>query len=81
MPLLATLETTTRFFAVYPFVGGGELFEFVSLNAPLPESTAKSLHAWYVGRCALLSFGWYLSSRYFFRKISYLGANMQMKHY
>jgi len=43
MPLLATLETPNRFFAVYPFVSGGELFEFVSTNAPLPEPTARAL--------------------------------------
>ena len=43
MPLLACLETAGKFFAVYPFVGGGELFEFVSNSAPLPEATAKTL--------------------------------------
>jgi serine/threonine protein kinase len=43
MPLIATLESVNRYFAVYPFVGGGELFDYVSANAPLPESTAKHL--------------------------------------
>jgi len=43
MPLLACLESPTKLFAVYPFVGGGELFEFVSNHAPLPEPTAKAL--------------------------------------
>lgn len=43
MPLLACLETDLEFFAVLPYVGGGELFEFVASRAPLPEVEARKL--------------------------------------
>jgi len=43
MTLLTCLESADKIFAVYPFVGGGELFDTVSQNAPLPEVGARAL--------------------------------------
>ncbi|KAH9261281.1 hypothetical protein BASA81_000985 [Batrachochytrium salamandrivorans] len=43
MPLLACLETDREFYAILPYVGGGELFEFVAARAPLPEVEARKL--------------------------------------
>lgn len=43
MPLLACLETERDFYAILPYVGGGELFEFVAARAPLPEVEARKL--------------------------------------
>lgn len=43
MPLLAALETADRYYAIFPYVRGGELFDYVQANAPLPEATARVL--------------------------------------
>jgi len=43
MPLLTCLESPTNIYAVFPFVGGGELFDYVSQTAPMPEVGVRLL--------------------------------------
>lgn len=43
LPLMGCLQTSTDLFAVYPFVGGGELFDFVSGRSPLGEPLTRRI--------------------------------------
>ena len=43
MPLLRCLVSTKHYYAIFPLVQGGELFDTVARDAPMPEHVARSI--------------------------------------